>query len=142
MVIYFHGRFLKLCSLIKLLSMFLDTRWEKERQCTSYPINQALDKRYAIFVLLTKQWVLSRCHTRSLSFLCLWICLPNHSGFFIYWNLFLKNAKIIFFSSSILFESQFYQVTFILLNYFRNSNWINLRDADTGKLLWQGNEDL
>ena len=21
-------------------------------------------------------------------------------------------------------------------------NWINLRDADTGKLLWQGNEDL
>ena len=21
-------------------------------------------------------------------------------------------------------------------------NWMNLRDADTGKILWQGNEDL
>ncbi|XP_011503715.1 PREDICTED: retinal rod rhodopsin-sensitive cGMP 3',5'-cyclic phosphodiesterase subunit delta isoform X1 [Ceratosolen solmsi marchali] len=23
-----------------------------------------------------------------------------------------------------------------------HANWINLRDADTGKILWQGNEDL
>jgi len=22
------------------------------------------------------------------------------------------------------------------------SNWMNLRDADNGKILWQGNEDL
>lgn len=29
-----------------------------------------------------------------------------------------------------------------LLNYGSVSNWMNLRDADNGKILWQGNEDL
>lgn len=29
-----------------------------------------------------------------------------------------------------------------LLNYGSISNWMNLRDADSGKILWQGNEDL
>ena len=26
--------------------------------------------------------------------------------------------------------------------YFLTRNWMNLRDADTGKILWQSNEDL
>lgn len=29
-----------------------------------------------------------------------------------------------------------------LLNHGSISNWMNLRDADSGKILWQGNEDL
>ena len=28
-----------------------------------------------------------------------------------------------------------------ILNGFK-VNWMNLRDADTGKILWQGNEDM
>lgn len=28
-----------------------------------------------------------------------------------------------------------------ILNGFK-LNWMNLRDADTGKILWQGNQDL
>lgn len=38
-----------------------------------------------------------------------------------------------------------YYINYVfLLSLIRNihSNWMNLRDADTGKILWQGNEDL
>lgn len=30
----------------------------------------------------------------------------------------------------------------ICLLKYSISNWMNLRDADSGKILWQGNEDL
>ena len=30
----------------------------------------------------------------------------------------------------------------IILANFLNRNWMNLRDADSGRILWQSNEDL
>lgn len=30
----------------------------------------------------------------------------------------------------------------LFLNHVTNRNWMNLRDAETGKILWQGTEDL
>jgi hypothetical protein len=37
---------------------------------------------------------------------------------------------------------QFFLVEFLNVHFLFQVNWMNLRDADSGKILWQGSDDL